>query len=164
MDEIVKIDCAIKLIKTHPDAQLPTQAHEGDNCWDIYAAEDTIIPRSETTVALVGLPVPVTIGHAIVPVGLKVADITPGFGFVFRGRSGMGFKHGIFPHFGEIDNCYRGSLGVKLYNTTNIDYHIKKGDRIAQIKIEKNYNTEFSFTDIINETTRNEAGFGSSGQ
>lgn len=175
MNEIVKIDCAIKLIKTHPDAQLPTQAHEGDNCWDIYAAEDCVIPASSCKVwnyqwiedveeaggADAGGAV--EIGHAVVPVGLKVAYITPGYGFVFRGRSGMGFKHGIFPHFGEIDNCYRGSLGVKLYNTTEEDYTIKKGDRIAQVKIEKNYRTTFEFAEEQVESTRGEGGFGSTG-
>jgi dUTP pyrophosphatase len=160
-------DCEIQLIKTHPDAILPTQAHEGDNCWDMYACEDATIPGSY------GRKPPgnegnwggvdVGIGHGIVPVGLKVAFITPGYGFVFRGRSGLGFKKGIMPHFGEIDNGYRGDLGVKLYNLTATDVHFKKGDRIAQIKIEKNYKTKMEFTEEQVESVRGEGGFGSTG-
>jgi len=160
------IDCEIKLLKTHPDAILPTQAHNGDNCWDLYAVEDTIIPASKACLNenTAGYIYPVDIGNAIVPVGLKVAYITPGYGFVFRGRSGLGFKYGIMPHFGEIDPSYRGDLGCKLYNTTSRDYEVKKGDRIAQIKIEKNYNTIFKFTDVVHDTSRGEGGFGSSGK
>ena len=155
-----RIDCEINLIKTHPDAKLPTQAHDGDNCWDVYAAEDTIVPASKNDTTTNN----VKVGHVVVPVGLKVAYITPGFGFVFRGRSGLGFKYGIQPHFGEIDNGYRGDLGVKLYNLTDVDYTVTKGDKIAQIKIEKNYNTVFNFTNDAVDSSRGEGGFGSSGR
>lgn len=159
------IECEIKLIKTHPDAILPTQAHEGDNCWDVYACEDAVIPASdgEKYTKPYHEGVAVTVGHGVVPVGLKVASITPGYGFVFRGRSGLGFKKGIMPHFGEIDNGYRGDLGVKLYNLTATDVHFKKGDRVAQIKIEKNYPTSFEFTEEQVESSRGEGGFGSTG-
>lgn len=162
--KFTKIDCIIKLTKTHPDAQLPTQAHDGDNCWDIYAVEDTLIPSTMCVQGFPGLPAPVTIGNAVVPVGLKVAYIHPGYGFVFRGRSGLGFKYGIMPHFGEIDEGYRGDLGVKLYNLTGQDYQVKKGDKIAQIKIEKNYVTRFEFDDEVAASGRGEGGFGSSGR
>lgn len=158
------VECVIKLTKTHPDAILPTQAHEGDNCWDVYAVEDVIVPASISDDNYSGRPSTFKVGNAVVPVGLKVAYITPGYGFVFRGRSGLGFKHGIMPHFGEIDNGYRGDLGVKLYNLMNKDYPIQKGDKIAQIKIEKNYKTVFDFTDEVVESTRGEGGFGSSGK
>jgi dUTP pyrophosphatase len=164
---VTTLDCKIGLVKTHPDAQLPTQAHSGDNCWDVYAVEDTIIPKSYaqlTNGEHAGYLYDVNVGNAVVPVGLKVAYITPGYGFVFRGRSGLGFKHGIMPHFGEIDNGYRGDLGVKLYNLTNADYHVKKGDKVAQIKIEKNYNSVFYFDEEVANSTRGEGGFGSSGR
>jgi len=152
----------IKLIKIHPDAILPTQAHEGDNCWDIYACGDTLIPGSEAMGG--GFVTPVKIGKAVVPVGLKIAYITPGYGLVFRGRSGLAFKHDLRIHPGELDNFYRGDMGVKLYNFSASSYQVKKGDRIAQIKIEKNYDASFEFTDTVDETTRGEGGFGSTGR
>lgn len=142
----------IQFVKTHPDAQLPTKAYEGDNCWDLYATEDVHVPGSTYT-----------IGNAVVPVGLSVGFITPGYGFAIKGRSGLGFKHGIVPHFGEIDNGYRGDLGVKLYNLKAEPYQVRKGDRIAQIKVEKIYSTEVEFIDTPDDSERGANKFGSSG-
>ena len=147
----------IKFVKTHPDAILPTKAFSDDNCWDLYAVEDVVIPRSGELFGSV------KIGSGVVPVGLSVGYITPGYGFVIKGRSGLGFKHGIQPHFGEIDNAYRGDLGIKLYNLTDTSYIVKKGDRIAQFKIEKVYESEVSFIDTPIPSNRGEGGFGSSG-
>ena len=155
-------DCHIKLIKTHPDAIIPTKAHEGDNCFDLYAVEETVIHScSHITV---GNDNRAAIGTAVVPVGLKVGHITPGFGFAIRGRSGLGFKHGIQPHCGEIDNGYRGDLGIKLYNFTDKRYVVEKGERIAQIKIERIWDTEIIETEEQVESDRGESGFGSSGK
>lgn len=150
----------IKFVKTHDDAKLPTKGHDDDNCFDLYAVERVRIPGTSVSV----YSSKVTVGNAVVPVGLKVGHITPGFGFVIKGRSGLGFKHGIQPHFGEIDNGYRGDIGVKLYNLSADDYWIEKGDRVAQIKIEKVYDTTLSFDDETTESSRGEGKFGSTGQ
>ena len=68
------------------------------------------------------------------------------------------------PHSGEIDNGYRGDLGVKLYNLTSTPYNIKKGDRIAQFKVERVYNSTVQFTEEVKDSTRKDGGFGSSGK
>lgn len=142
----------IKLIKTHPDAVLPVANNKepgrGDSGYDLVAVENTIIPAN---------------GNNIVPVGLKLADITPGFWFRIEPRSGLGFKHSIQPHLGVIDNGYRGDLGVKLYNFDKHDTHrVKKGDRIAQLVIYELNQPTFMFTDTATDTNRGENGFGSS--
>jgi len=95
----------IQFVKTHPNARLPTKAYHIDNCYDLYAVEETVIPSG---------------GSAVVPVGLKLAYISPGFGLAIRPRSGLGFKSNIQPHLGEIDNGYRGDMGIKLYNLSNM--------------------------------------------
>ena len=159
----------IKFIKTHPDAVLPTKGHDDDNCFDLYAVEDTTIPPCRTTCGEFGTSTwgkqdKVLIGSAVVPVGLKVADITDGYGFVIKGRSGLGFKHGLVPHFGEIDCGYRGDLGTKLYNFTDTAYHIKKGERVAQFKIEKVYDTTLEFVDEATESNRGDGRLGSTGK
>jgi dUTP pyrophosphatase len=100
----------------------------------------------------------------VVPVGITVADITPGFGFVLRPKSGLGFKAGLQPHLGEIDNGYRGDCAVKMYNFSSKDYTFKKGDKVAQIKIEKIYDTSVEWTGKLVEAERGDAGFGSSGK
>ena len=139
----------LKLVKTHPDAKLPTKAYEDDNCFDLYAVEDTVVAAKNSAVVLVGL----TCGY-----------ITPGYGFVIRPRSGLGFKHGVQPHLGEIDNGYRGDLAVKVYNFSDKDYTAVKGDRIAQIKIEKVWHTEVSFIKEAIPADRGNKGLGSSGK
>lgn len=150
----------IKFVKTHDDAKLPTKAHNGDNCFDLYAVEDTVIPSSNT--GKYGMKA--KIGNAVVPVGVTVGFISEGFGFVLRPKSGLGFKAGLQPHLGEIDNGYRGDCAVKMYNFTDTDYEFKKGDKVAQIKIEKIYDTVVEWTDSVEEAQRGDAGFGSSGK
>ena len=154
----------IKFVKTHNDALLPTKAHDGDNCFDLYAVEDTVIhPTQSFDQTLDGNPL-TDIGYGIVPVGIKVGYISEGYGFVLRPKSGLGFKYGLQPHLGEIDNGYRGDCGVKMYNFTSMPYEFKKGDKVAQIKIEKIYNTKIEWTDEVEEAQRGDAGFGSSGK
>ena len=140
----------IKFIKTHPDAVLPTKAHADDTGYDITAVEDVMISAG---------------GCAVVPIGLQVAFIEPGYWFKIEGRSGLGFKHSIFPHYGIIDENFRGNLDVKLYNYNRaINYHIKKGDRIAQLVIHSRINAYIEWAEKVTETDRGENGFGSSGK
>lgn len=154
-----EVDTIVKFVKTHPDAKLPQKAHNDDNCFDLFAVEDTIIPASTSSPAG-----DVTIGNNVVPVGIKVGYITPGFGFVIKPKSGLGFKAGLQPHLGEIDTGYRGDCAVKMYNFSNTSYQYKKGDKVAQIKIEKNYQVHVEWVDEVEEAERGDAGFGSSGK
>lgn len=142
------IDACVLFNKTHPEAKLPTKNHEDDTGFDVYSVESKLIPAR---------------GSAIVDVGLEFADITPGFWVKVEGRSGLGFKHGITPHPGIIDNGYRGNAGIKLYNNTDVDYTVTAGDRIAQFVVYRNYNVVMS-EGAVSETSRGSKGFGSSGQ
>ena len=102
-------------------------------------------------------------GSAVVGVGLKFAYIEEGFWVKVEGRSGLGFKHGIIPHPGIIDEGYRGDAGVKLYNLTDKNYEVKAGDRIAQFVVYANYPVEVS-EGSVEESVRGDKGFGSSGK
>jgi dUTP pyrophosphatase len=65
---------------------------------------------------------------------------------------------------GVIDSDYRGDIGVILYNTDkNIDFEIKKGDRIAQIIFEACYTVTLNETNALDNTSRESGGFGSTG-
>jgi len=155
----------LELIKTHESAILPSQNNTaldgtGDTGYDLYAVEDVLIPGIQVnTRTQVG-----DINSAVVPVGLEIGYIEPGYWLRIEGRSGLGFKHGIQPHFGIIDNQYRGGLGVKLYNLTSNDYQIKAGDKVAQIVGYKLIEMNIEFTDTKSDSTRGEKGFGSSGR
>lgn len=148
----VGITPTLKFKKTHEDAVLPRanncDAGTGDSGYDLTAVENVVIPKQ---------------GCNVVPVGLKLADITPGYWFRIEPRSGLGFKHSIQPHLGVIDNGYRGDLGVKLYNFDNTTEHrVKKGDKIAQFVVYPLIQPRMSFTDEVSTSARGEKGFGSS--
>lgn len=139
----------IEFIKTHPDAKLPTSNHESDSGYDIYAVEDTIIPAK---------------GKKVVPVGLEFAFIPENYWVRVEARSGLSFKHSILPHPGIIDNEYRGDFGTLLYNHSNDVYHVKKGDRIAQMVVYELHKPGVEFTESKKESIRGSNGFGSSGK
>ena len=121
----------------------------GDTGYDLFSVNDHIVPAG---------------GSTVVDTGIEVAYISPGYWFAIAPRSGLGFKHGIQPHLGTIDNPYRGNLGTKLYNFSDEDYTIKKGDRIAQIVFYPVVEPQIEWSDEKVETARNENGFGSSGK
>ena len=141
----------VKIKKTHPDAVLPVannkQTGTGDTGFDLVAVEDTVVNHR---------------GSAVVPVGLTLADMTPGYWLRIEPRSGLGFKHSIQPHLGVIDNGYRGDLAVKLYNFSEDCYTVKKGDKIAQLAVYPLLQPVFEFTEDVTETNRGDRGFGSS--
>lgn len=135
----------------HPNAKLPTYAHDTDWGADVYAVEDmTIQPGSY---------------GVMVPTGLRVA-IPHGWMISFRPRSGMSHKTPLrlSNSPGTIDETYRGELKVLFDNFSNIPVEIKAGDRIVQMGLEKNYKARYYAVDNVERNTdRGEGGFGSSG-
>jgi len=80
------------------------------------------------------------------------------------GRSGLAYKHLIHVMAGTIDPDYRGNIGVLLYNFGCKTYHVRKGDRIAQMTIEKFQPTKLRELFKLEEhTERGTNGFGSTG-
>jgi len=163
----------IQFKKTHPDAKLPQRNHDTDTGYDIFAVEDKVIPcyvSEHMSVKRIGYDEvnseehELTPGSAEVDTGLQVAHIQPGYWFQISPRSGLGFSYGIQPHLGVIDQTYRGHLGVKLYNFSNKNYAVTKGDKIAQIIIHKLIDASISRRDNVEETKRGSKGFGSSGK
>ena len=146
----------LKFLRTHPDAKLPSAnigvgVGVGDSGYDLVAVEDAHIGTSP-------------LNSAVVPVGLTLAYVEPGFWFRIEPRSGLGFKYSIQPHLGVIDNGYRGDLGVKLYNLGREPYEVKKGDRIAQLVVYPLIQPECSWVDEVVESDRGDSGFGSTGK
>ena len=153
---------SIKFVKTHTDAQLPKQNHGNlaigtfgshvsgthDSGFDVFCCENTVVPPN---------------GSAVVPTGIQLAGLEPGYWIRIEARSGLGFKHGLQPHSGIIDNQYRGDLGVKIFNHSDHVYRFQIGDRIAQLVLYKLYDANISWADQVDETTRGQQGIGSSG-
>lgn len=78
-------------------------------------------------------------------------------------RSGMAVKYGIDVFAGVIDAGYRGEVGVCLYNSSDKDFYVQKGDRIAQILFQKVSQHNMIEVQSLEDSERGEGGFGSSG-
>jgi dUTP pyrophosphatase len=78
-------------------------------------------------------------------------------------RSGLAVKHSIDCGAGVIDAKYRGEVKILLFNHSDDDFNIEPGDRIAQLLIQKVESVNFMPVDNLEETERNQAGFGSTG-
>lgn len=87
-------------------------------------------------------------------------------------RSGLAYKHGLDVFGGVIDSDYRGNIGVILFNSDSDEYTVNKGDKIAQLIIEKCFNNLEEKCLTLEEaeyetewfTPRGEGGFGSTGK
>ncbi|CAH2054573.1 unnamed protein product, partial [Iphiclides podalirius] len=78
-------------------------------------------------------------------------------------RSGLAVKNFIDVGAGVIDEDYRGNVGVVLFNHSDQDFIVKKGDRIAQLICERIYYPELEEVTTLTETERSSGGFGSTG-
>lgn len=78
-------------------------------------------------------------------------------------RSGLASKNFIDTGAGVIDADYRGEVKVLLFNHSEVDFEVKKGDRIAQLVLERIYTPEIVEVDNLEESVRGAGGFGSTG-
>ncbi len=103
--------------------------------------------------------------RVLVPTGIKIA-LPEGYEAQVRPRSGLALKNGVtvLNSPGTIDADYRGEIGVILVNLSNENFVIKDGERIAQLVITKYEKVRFEEVEVLNETTRGEGGFGSTGK
>ena len=78
----------------------------------------------------------------------------------------MAAKHGltVLNSPGTVDADYRGEIGVILVNLSNTDFKIENGERIAQLVIAKHERATWLEVNQLNETSRGEGGFGSTGK
>ena len=142
---------SVAVQRLDPDLPLPATAHNGDAGVDLYARENATIPAKG--------------GRILMPTGLAIA-IPLGFaGFVVP-RSGLALKHGVtlVNTPGIIDSGYRGELKVVMINTDpTVDYLVTRGDRIAQILIQRIEIIDWNVVDSLDGEDRG-GGFGHSGR
>ncbi|AGE55058.1 dUTPase [Paramecium bursaria Chlorella virus NYs1] len=129
------------------NAIVPTRATEGSAGYDISSIEDVVIPAS---------------GRVAVSTGLSIRVPNGTYGRIAP-RSGLAYKYGIDVLAGVIDSDFVGEIKVILYNTSERDYIIKKGDRIAQLILEQNMTPDVAIVLELEDTMRGEGGFGSTG-
>jgi dUTP pyrophosphatase len=137
----------IKLLETN--AKVPVRANDCAAGYDLYSSCNALIYPQERMLIKTGISIEIPEGY--------YGRIAP--------RSGWALKYGIDTLAGVIDSDYRGEVGVILYNTDKeIPFHIKIGDRIAQIIFEKYYSFDIEISNEISKTNRGDNGFGSTGR
>jgi len=141
----------IAVQRLDPHLPLPQYAHAGDAGVDLYAREDTVLAPQG--------------GRALMPTGIAIAIPLGYAGFVLP-RSGLALHNGIsvVNAPGLIDSHYRGELKVVLLNTDPTrPYHVHRGDRIAQLVIQKVEDVTWVEVDELDANNRG-GGFGHSGR
>jgi dUTP pyrophosphatase len=141
----------IDLVQLDPELPLPSYAHEGDAGLDLYARQDASIPAAG--------------GRLLMATGISIA-IPLGFCGLVMPRSGLALKHGISVANtpGLIDSAYRGEIKVVVLNTDpDHDYVIHRGDRVAQLVIQRVTQVAWNIVEDLAGIDRG-GGFGHTGR
>jgi dUTP pyrophosphatase len=129
---------------------LPAYAHPGDAGADLVAAEDVELAPGE---------------RAVVPTGTAIA-VPDGYAAFVHARSGLAARHGValVNAPGTIDAGYRGEVKVIVVNLDpRSPVVLRRGDRIAQLVVQRVEHAQFVEVDVLPESVRAEGGFGSTG-
>ena len=136
-------------IKRLADLPLPSRQTRGAAGFDLCAASDCVLPAR---------------GFGAVGTGLAI-ELPERTEAQVRPRSGLAVKHGIgiLNSPGTIDADYRGEIRVVLFNITDRNYQVRRGDRIAQLVFSVLTDVELVETNSLSETGRGPGGFGHTG-
>lgn len=125
----------------------PVRGSERAAGMDLRSAYDAVIPAR---------------GKALVKTDIQIQVPQGSYGRIAP-RSGLAAKNFIDVGAGVIDEDYRGNVGVLLFNHSDTDFNVSRGDRIAQLICERIYYPELEQMDKLEDTQRGEGGFGSTG-
>ncbi len=143
----------VEILITRLDESIPAPAYAkpGDAGADLCSRIDFVLGAGE---------------RALIPTGISIA-LPQGYVALVHPRSGLAIKHGIsmVNTPGTVDAAYRGELQIILINhDLHEPFVIKKGDRIAQLVIQKVERAEFIEVQSLPGTHRSDGGFGSTGK
>ena len=130
------------------DAILPTRGSDGSVGYDLYSSVDAVVPCQS--------------GNVLVGTGIALSLPNDVYGRVAP-RSGLAVKHCIDVGAGVIDPDYTGEVKVVLFNHGDKDFEVRRGDRIAQLILERCETPDIEEVGAIDETQRGSTGFGSTG-
>jgi dUTP pyrophosphatase len=138
----------LKITKMESSLTAPHYAHEGDAGIDLRSSVEYVLKPNETFA---------------VPTGIKMAIPNNYVGLVWD-KSGYAAKNSIKTMAGVIDSGYRGEIKVVMINLGKEDFKIAKDMKIAQMLIQPIVRAEIKEVSSLDDTTRGEAGFGSTGK
>lgn len=150
LDYALTVNNNLQVLIVAEDGFLPTYAQPGDAGADLRARVAVVVPA---------------MGRVLVPTGVSIA-LPDGYVALVHPRSGLAHKSGItvLNTPGTVDAGYRGEIAVNLYNSTNQDFEIQVGDRIAQIVFQQVERANFIQVENLPQSDRGEGGHGSTGK
>ncbi len=137
----------LEIQKLNDDAKLPTYAHSGDAGMDLFSIETCTIAAGKRLLVATGIAMKIPEGY----VGL-IWD-----------KSGLAYKRGMTMLGGVIDSGYRGEIKVVMQNLGDTAYEVVAGEKIAQMLIQAVMAPMIVGVDSLDDTSRAEGGFGSTG-
>lgn len=139
---------SLKIKRLHKDTKIPSRAHPGDAGLDLFAVQEVTLAPNERTA---------------VPTGIAM-EIPDGYAGLMWDKSGLSIKHGLKTLGGVIDSGYRGEILVGIINLSDTAYTIRKGEKVAQMIIQRKETIIVEEVKELSETARGEGGFGSTGK
>ncbi len=136
----------LKVKRIHPEARLPVYGHPGDAGLDLFSVIDREIGPGELFAVPTGIQIAVPEGHA---------------GLVWD-KSGISLQ-GVHRLAGVIDAGYRGEVRVVLVNLGAAPFAVRKGMKVAQLLVQPVSSVSVVESGDLDDTTRGEGGFGSTG-
>lgn len=140
----------VALRRLDPDLPLPRYARDGDAGADLHAAVDVVLAPGQ---------------RQVVPTGVALA-LPDGYAGFVHPRSGLAARHGltVVNAPGTVDAGYRGEIMVTLLNTDRESpVRLRRGDRIAQLVVQRVERVTFVETAELPPSARGEGGLGSTG-
>jgi dUTP pyrophosphatase len=139
----------VQLRRLDPELPLPAYAHPGDAGADLVAAADVELAPG---------------GRALVGTGVAIA-LPLGYAAFVHPRSGLAAKLGVttLNAPGTVDAGYRGEIRVNLVNHGAEPVLVRRGDRIAQLVVQRVEHAVFTVVDVLPESVRGTGGHGSTG-
>jgi len=144
--EVVKP--TLRFAKLSEHAKAPTRGSSVAAGYDLYAAEEMVIEPGKRACVKTDIQIEVPDG--------TYGRVAP--------RSGLAAKHGIDVGAGVVDKDYRGNVMVLLFNFGDAAFNVARGDRIAQLVLEKICMAELEELPTLDDTERGDGGFGSTGK
>ena len=140
-----EIEIAVEICRE--GIELPKYANIGDAGMDIYSVENVIIAPGKRVLVSTGI----------------TTEIPEGYVALIWDKSGLAAKSGIKTMAGVIDCNYRGEWKIVLFNTSENNYEVKKGEKIAQALIQPVASPEIEEVSELSDTSRGKGSFGSTG-
>jgi dUTP pyrophosphatase len=151
MEHVTQTTVAVAIRRLDPDLPVPAYAHPGDAGADLVSAEDVVLAAGG--------------GRALVRTGIAVA-LPEGYAGLVHPRSGLAARLGVtvLNAPGTVDAGYRGEILVNLINHDPVaPAKISRGDRIAQLVVQRVERADFQVVDELPDSRRGAGGHGSTG-